>query len=96
MKDVTTLDRYTRRTVLDYMRIQAQRYTTNGEIDTSALAGDACVKFSLWTGDTTPSWLFDLANQVQTERMTRGYDSDTALFVEKKINYEADGDVLFA
>jgi hypothetical protein len=82
--------------VLDYMRTQVQQYTVNGEIDTSALAGDACVKFSLWDGDTTPAWLFEAADQVQTERMTRGYDSDTALFVEKPVKYEPDGDVLWA
>lgn len=91
-----TPDRYTRRRVLDYMRTQAQQYTVNGEIDTSALAGDACAKFSLWADDATPAWLFEAADQVQTERMTRGYDSDTALFVEKPIRYESDGDVLWA
>lgn len=73
--------------IRQYMRSRAMDFRRHGELDTTALAGDACAHFGLWVNDTVPAQLFDLADQVE-----RGMQ----LFVEKKINYEADGDVLFA
>ena len=73
--------------ILKYMRSRAADFRWDGSLDTTALAGDACAHFGLWESDACPAYLFDLADQVE-----RGMQ----LFVEKKINYTEDGDVLFA
>lgn len=73
--------------ILTYMRSRAGDFRWAGQLDTAALAGDACAHFGLWVNDTMPVRLFDLADQVE-----RG----TQLFVERPIRYEEDGDVLWA
>jgi len=73
--------------ILRYMRSRVTEYNDHGALNTTALAGDACAHFGLWVNDTVPAQLFDLADRVE-----RGMQ----LFVEKRINYEPDGDVLFA
>jgi len=73
--------------IMQYMRSRIGEFRRHGELDTTALAGDACAHFGLWDADAVPARLFDLADRVEMGMQ---------LFVEKKINYTEDGDVLFA
>ena len=73
--------------IMQYMRSRIGEFRRHGELDTTALAGDACAHFGLWDADAVPARLFDLADRVERE---------TQLFVEKPVKYEPDGDVLWA
>ena len=82
-----------RTAVKDYMRGRAAEHTRGDETDVNALAGDACAHFGLRAADQSiPEWLFTAADAVANEqREARGW-----AFVEKRLNYTEDGDVLFA
>ena len=64
--------------------------------DPAQLAGEACEAFGLWDEhDSIPQWVHGVcertAPKARLEIMRR-----RSVFVEKKINYEEDGDILFA
>jgi len=65
-------------------------------VDSAEIAGDACEALDLWDADgSIPMWVWR-CGEVVSVREEEQRQRRMALFVEKKIKYEEDGDVLFA
>lgn len=82
--------------------VEEHRDPKTGEVSATTLAEAACAHFAAWDGDDVPEEFFEAALVVAdeddkrrkaAERKRRQWD--TALFAEKHINYEADGDVIW-
>lgn len=82
--------------IIRWLRGRIDVYARFGEVDAAEIAGDACNAFGLWDArGSIPPWVWGLCERVGP-RAAQEAMRQRAFFVEKKINYTEDGDVLFA
>ena len=83
-------------TIARWIRDRIDVYEHFGEVDAAEIAGDACNVFGLWDDHgSIPAWVWGLCERV-APRAVAELQRKRAFFVEKRLNYTEDGDVLFA
>lgn len=82
--------------VASWIRKNYSRYAVLGGVDSTEVAGDVCQALDLWDKyGSIPMWVYRVSEstcaRLEEEAMRR-----RSFFVEKQIQYEPDGDVLWA